>query len=114
VRDAVARRGDEEERRNELGRVAAQNRRDQHPHQREGVAFMFECVTGIKGFDGRGCLLADDVSFIFVFFFEFSPEEEKTSSKNSKTFPYKKQKKQTLTTYGGKDFLPAPTPTIGY
>jgi len=57
------------------------------PHQREGVAFIFECVTGIKGFDGRGCLLADDVSFIFVFFFEFSHEEEKTSSKNSKTFP---------------------------
>jgi DNA repair and recombination RAD54-like protein len=37
------------------------------PHQREGVAFMFECVTGIKGFDGRGCLLADDVSG-FLFF----------------------------------------------
>ena len=64
------------------------------PHQREGVAFIFECVTGIKGFDGRGCLLADDVSFIFVFFFEFSHEEEKTSSKNSKTFPYKNKTKK--------------------
>ena len=41
------------------------------PHQREGVAFMFECVTGIKGFEGRGCLLADDVSSCFFSFFMF-------------------------------------------
>ena len=28
------------------------------PHQREGVQFMYECVMGLKGFDGRGCILA--------------------------------------------------------
>ncbi|KFM27422.1 DNA repair and recombination protein RAD54-like protein [Auxenochlorella protothecoides] len=31
------------------------------PHQREGVAFMFECVTGLRPFDGQGCILADDM-----------------------------------------------------
>lgn len=31
------------------------------PHQREGVQFMFDCVTGIKGFEGAGCILADDM-----------------------------------------------------
>jgi hypothetical protein len=30
-------------------------------HQREGVQFVFDCVTGIKGFEGRGCILADDM-----------------------------------------------------
>lgn len=24
------------------------------PHQREGVKFMFDCVSGIKDFDGQG------------------------------------------------------------
>ncbi|CAG9464127.1 unnamed protein product [Pedinophyceae sp. YPF-701] len=31
------------------------------PHQREGVSFMFECVTGIKGYGGQGLILADDM-----------------------------------------------------
>lgn len=31
------------------------------PHQREGVQFLFECVTGIKGYEGAGCILADDM-----------------------------------------------------
>jgi DNA repair and recombination RAD54-like protein len=31
------------------------------PHQREGVQFMFECVTGLRDFDGQGCILADDM-----------------------------------------------------
>ncbi|QDZ25380.1 SNF2-like helicase [Chloropicon primus] len=31
------------------------------PHQREGVQFMFECVCGLKDFDGNGCILADDM-----------------------------------------------------
>jgi SNF2-related domain len=30
-------------------------------HQREGVRFMFECVTGLRSFDGNGCILADDM-----------------------------------------------------
>ena len=29
------------------------------PHQREGVKFMYDCVMGLKDFDGRGCILAD-------------------------------------------------------
>lgn len=59
------------------------------PHQREGVAFMFECVTGIKGFEGRGCLLADDVSSFFfpsfVYFTSifFCSNKTKTHSKHS-------------------------------
>ena len=31
------------------------------PHQREGVKFMFECVMGLRDFDGKGCILADDM-----------------------------------------------------
>ena len=32
------------------------------PHQREGVQFVFECLTGQReGFDGQGCILADDM-----------------------------------------------------
>ena len=31
------------------------------PHQREGVKFMFECVEGLRDFDGAGCILADDM-----------------------------------------------------
>ena len=31
------------------------------PHQREGVAFMFECVCSLRGFEGSGCILADDM-----------------------------------------------------
>lgn len=32
-------------------------------HQKEGVKFMFECVTGMRNneFEGRGCVLADDM-----------------------------------------------------
>jgi DNA repair and recombination protein RAD54 and RAD54-like protein len=30
-------------------------------HQREGVQFMFDCVHGLKPFDGFGCILADDM-----------------------------------------------------
>mmetsp|Transcript_11199 Transcript_11199/g.69143 ORF Transcript_11199/g.69143 Transcript_11199/m.69143 type:complete len:886 (+) Transcript_11199:228-2885(+) len=30
-------------------------------HQREGVQFMFECVCGLRDFDGQGCILADDM-----------------------------------------------------
>lgn len=30
------------------------------PHQREGVKFMFECVTGVKG-DFQGCIMADEM-----------------------------------------------------
>jgi hypothetical protein len=29
------------------------------PHQREGVQFMYECVMGLKDFEGNGCILAD-------------------------------------------------------
>ena len=31
------------------------------PHQREGVQFMFECVAGLREFEGNGCILADDM-----------------------------------------------------
>jgi DNA repair and recombination protein RAD54 and RAD54-like protein len=31
------------------------------PHQREGVQFLFECVMGLRGFEGEGCILADDM-----------------------------------------------------
>jgi len=30
-------------------------------HQREGVKFMYECVMGMRDFDGQGCILADDM-----------------------------------------------------
>jgi DNA repair and recombination RAD54-like protein len=28
------------------------------PHQREGVQFCFDCVAGLKAFEGQGCILA--------------------------------------------------------
>ncbi|KAK9808913.1 hypothetical protein WJX72_006358 [[Myrmecia] bisecta] len=31
------------------------------PHQREGVQFMFECVCGLREYEGQGCILADDM-----------------------------------------------------
>jgi DNA repair and recombination protein RAD54 and RAD54-like protein len=30
------------------------------PHQREGVQFMYECVTGVKG-EFQGCIMADEM-----------------------------------------------------
>jgi DNA repair and recombination protein RAD54 and RAD54-like protein len=30
------------------------------PHQREGVKFMYECVTGVKG-EFKGCIMADEM-----------------------------------------------------
>lgn len=30
------------------------------PHQREGVKFMYECVTGARG-DWNGCIMADEM-----------------------------------------------------
>ncbi|SJK86612.1 DNA repair and recombination protein RAD54 and RAD54-like protein [Babesia microti strain RI] len=30
-------------------------------HQREGVQFVFDCLSGLKKFDGQGCILADDM-----------------------------------------------------
>lgn len=30
------------------------------PHQREGVRFMYDCVTGVKG-DFNGCIMADEM-----------------------------------------------------
>ena len=34
------------------------------PHQREGVQFLYECVMGLKDYDGRGCILADDMGLV--------------------------------------------------
>lgn len=34
------------------------------PHQREGVQFMYECVMGLKEFNGNGCILADDMGLV--------------------------------------------------
>jgi DNA repair and recombination protein RAD54B len=31
------------------------------PHQREGVRFLYECVMGLRSYDGEGALLADDM-----------------------------------------------------
>jgi len=31
------------------------------PHQREGVKFMYDCVTGRKVQGGRGCIMADEM-----------------------------------------------------
>ncbi|OAP64236.1 hypothetical protein AYL99_00208 [Fonsecaea erecta] len=31
------------------------------PHQQEGVQFLYECVMGLRDFDGHGCILADDM-----------------------------------------------------
>ncbi|KAL8429772.1 hypothetical protein ACSSS7_006367 [Eimeria intestinalis] len=30
-------------------------------HQRQGVQFVFDCIMGLKEFDGFGCILADDM-----------------------------------------------------
>jgi DNA repair and recombination protein RAD54B len=31
------------------------------PHQREGVEFLYQCVMGMKPFEGRGAILADEM-----------------------------------------------------
>lgn len=31
------------------------------PHQIQGVQFLFDCVMGLRGFKGNGCILADDM-----------------------------------------------------
>lgn len=31
------------------------------PHQREGVQFLYECVMGMRDYDGEGAILADDM-----------------------------------------------------
>ena len=31
------------------------------PHQREGVEFMYQCVMGMKDFEGKGAILADEM-----------------------------------------------------
>ena len=31
------------------------------PHQKEGVRFLYECVMGLKDFNGRGAILADEM-----------------------------------------------------
>ncbi|PPQ99726.1 hypothetical protein CVT24_009709 [Panaeolus cyanescens] len=31
------------------------------PHQREGVAFMYECIMELRKHEGQGCILADDM-----------------------------------------------------
>ncbi|KAK1936024.1 putative DNA repair and recombination protein RAD54-like [Babesia divergens] len=30
-------------------------------HQRQGVSFVFDCLMGLKDYNGRGCILADDM-----------------------------------------------------
>jgi SNF2 family DNA or RNA helicase len=48
------------------------------PHQREGVRFLFECVTGMRS-DHRGALLADEmglgktVQCIALFWLVYAP-----------------------------------------
>jgi DNA repair and recombination protein RAD54B len=31
------------------------------PHQREGVEFLYQCVMGMKSFEGQGAILADEM-----------------------------------------------------
>jgi DNA repair and recombination protein RAD54B len=31
------------------------------PHQKEGVCFLYECIMGIKDFNGQGAILADEM-----------------------------------------------------
>lgn len=40
------------------------------PHQREGVKFMYECVTGVKG-EFQGCIMADEVSLKSIYLISF-------------------------------------------
>lgn len=32
-----------------------------HDHQRDGIQFLYECVMGLRDYDGRGALLADEM-----------------------------------------------------
>ncbi|OUM63387.1 hypothetical protein PIROE2DRAFT_10108, partial [Piromyces sp. E2] len=31
------------------------------PHQREGITFLYECIMGMKNYNGNGCILADEM-----------------------------------------------------
>jgi hypothetical protein len=35
------------------------------PHQREGVLFIYQCVMGLKDYNGRGVILADGTYHLF-------------------------------------------------
>lgn len=35
--------------------------RNLRPHQVDGIRFMYECVMGLRNYQGRGCLLADEM-----------------------------------------------------
>lgn len=37
------------------------------PHQREGVKFMYDCVTGVKG-EFKGCIMADEMGKLIYLF----------------------------------------------
>jgi len=42
------------------------------PHQREGVKFMYDCVTGVQIPDFHGCIMADEmVPEIKISIFQF-------------------------------------------
>jgi len=47
----------------EIVDVAVDPHLSQHlrPHQREGVVFLYECVMGLRNFNGNGAILADDM-----------------------------------------------------
>lgn len=38
--------------------------RSLRPHQRQGVQFMYECVMGMKEYDGEGAILADEMGLV--------------------------------------------------
>ena len=40
------------------------------PHQREGVEFLYQCVMGMKNYNGNGAILADDMGLGEFFSFE--------------------------------------------
>ena len=39
------------------------------PHQREGVKFMFDCVTGVQIPDNYGCIMADGLVVLLLHLF---------------------------------------------
>ena len=36
------------------------------PHQRDGVRFLYNCITGQGGFQGNGAILADEMYVLFL------------------------------------------------
>ena len=62
------------------------------PHQREGVQFMYDCLLGVRQFEGNGCILADEMGLgktlqAVTLVWDVSQDWDPTLSRSPKRWP---------------------------